>query len=223
MLAYFQPVEISYTDINQNKETYNRLLDCALFGRAVNRGAELSYDNPTMGDFTKNIFMWLDGTDFYTAPASTQFHDSFEGGLVYHSLNVYNQVLDLIKLPKFQSVDISSAVFVALIHDWCKINIYETYTKNVKDDSGNWVKELAYRTRKNFISAGHGPQSLIDAMLFCTTKYSALSNDEMMAIRWHMYTYDVKSYDLRPLNNCCEVIPLVHLIQFADQLAITKY
>ena len=29
-------------------------------------------------------------TDFYTAPASTQFHLSCEGGLLQHSLNVYD-------------------------------------------------------------------------------------------------------------------------------------
>ena len=28
-------------------------------------------------------------TDFYTAPASTRFHGDYEGGLVEHSLKVY--------------------------------------------------------------------------------------------------------------------------------------
>lgn len=223
MLSYFQPVEVSQTDIASNRVTYNQLLDYALYGRAKARNTALTSDTPTLGEFTKHIIKWLDSTDFYTAPASTQYHESFEGGLVYHSLQVYNQVLDLIKLPKFQSVDISSAVFVALIHDWCKINIYESYLKNVKDESGNWIKETAYRQRKRVLSAGHGAQSVIDAILLCNTPYSSLTEDEIMAIRWHMYTYDVTSYDLRPLNDCGSAIPLVHLIQFADQLAIVDY
>lgn len=199
---------------------YNELLTQSLISRACDRGGT----EAQAISLSEKIVNWLQTkTDFYVAPASTQFHNSFEGGLVYHSLQVYNQVLDLIAIPKFQTVNIASAVFVALTHDWCKINIYEPYYKNVKDNNGNWVQEKTYRTVKNVISAGHGPQSLIDVMLFCNTPYSALSEDEMMAIRWHMYTYDVTSYDLRPLNNCCEAIPLVHLIQFADQLAITSY
>lgn len=29
-------------------------------------------------------------TDFYRAPASTQYHMAYEGGLLQHSLNVYD-------------------------------------------------------------------------------------------------------------------------------------
>ena len=32
--------------------------------------------------------------DFFTAPASTRFHGAYEGGLVEHSLNVYDCLLD---------------------------------------------------------------------------------------------------------------------------------
>ena len=39
---------------------------------------------------------YLDKTDLKTAPASTKYHDSFEGGLVYHSLTVYNNFISLI-------------------------------------------------------------------------------------------------------------------------------
>lgn len=215
--------KVDFTEIDtisSRTSEYNELLTQSLIFRAQDRNG--TKEQAT--NLANRMIEWLrTKTDFYTAPASTQYHDSFDGGLVYHSLQVYNQILDLITIPKFQTVDIASAVFVALTHDWCKVNSYETYYKNVKDDNGNWVQEKAYRTIKNTISAGHGPQSLIDVMLFCNTSYSALSEDEMMAIRWHMYTYDVTAYDLRPLNNCNEAIPLVHLLQFADQLAITNY
>ena len=32
---------------------------------------------------------WLEHSDFFTAPASTRFHGNHEGGLLEHSLNVY--------------------------------------------------------------------------------------------------------------------------------------
>ena len=54
---------------------------------------------------------------------------------------------------------------------------------------------------------------------FCTTKSTNLTFDEMAAIRWHMYTYDVTSYDVDDLNKCNNKIPLVLITQFADQMA----
>ena len=38
-----------------------------------------------MEDFIK----FLESTDFFTAPASTRFHGDYEGGLVEHSMKVY--------------------------------------------------------------------------------------------------------------------------------------
>ena len=39
----------------------------------------------------ENLIDFLDRTDFYTAPSSTRFHGSYEGGLLEHSLNVYKE------------------------------------------------------------------------------------------------------------------------------------
>ena len=37
------------------------------------------------------VLNWLEhATDFFTAPASTRFHGSYEGGLLEHSINTYN-------------------------------------------------------------------------------------------------------------------------------------
>ena len=41
----------------------------------------------------EDLISFLEKTDFFTAPASTRFHGSFEGGLVEHSLKVY-EILD---------------------------------------------------------------------------------------------------------------------------------
>lgn len=214
--------EVSISDIESNKQTYNDLLTKCIEERADNRGMRGS---PEIARVCEHIFNWLNraDNDFYIAPASTQYHESFEGGLLIHTLKVYNQIIDLHNLKKFSTVPIESAVFVALTHDWCKINNYETYFKNVKDDNGNWVKQQAYRRIKSSIGLGHGPQSLVMVMQLLNTSAVNLSMDEMAAIRWHMYTYDVSSYDIGDLNICNNTIPLVHMIQFADQLAITEY
>lgn len=41
---------------------------------------------------TERLIEWLETTDFFTAPASTKYHGSYEGGLVEHSLNVLTEL-----------------------------------------------------------------------------------------------------------------------------------
>lgn len=40
----------------------------------------------------EELMGWLERSDFYTAPASTRFHGSYKGGLLEHSLNVYDKL-----------------------------------------------------------------------------------------------------------------------------------
>ena len=79
----------------------------------------------------KPLIEWLRVSDFYTAPASTKYHDAYTGGLLVHTLNVYNNIMTLSQLPQFKSSmkdeDIFSAALIALVHDWCKIGLYESY------------------------------------------------------------------------------------------------
>ena len=70
-------------------------------------------------------------TDFFTAPASTRFHGAYEGGLLEHSLNVYECLCDFAKRPRFRekygfTFSEESLAIVALLHDLCKTNFYKT-------------------------------------------------------------------------------------------------
>jgi hypothetical protein len=212
---------ISENDPIGNKRIYNALLVQSLVNRAIAR--EMPTGDNTIDNLSLHITDWLSKTDFYISPASLKYHDAFEGGLMYHSLCVYNKMLELIKIPSFQHVDIASATLVALTHDWCKIGKYDTYFKNVKDDAGNWQQQLAYKYSEDHMGLGHCTQSLVMLMQFCNTKYTSLTFDEMAAIQWHMYTWDMSDYDKEDMNKCNNNIPLVKLIQFADQLACTQF
>ena len=77
----------------------------------------------------ENLIDFLEKTDFFTAPASTKFHNSFEGGLLAHSLNVYEALESLVK-GKWPEDTIR---IVALLHDICKINLYKVDYRNKKD------------------------------------------------------------------------------------------
>lgn len=41
----------------------------------------------------EKLLAWMETTDFFTAPASTRFHAAYEGGLLDHSMNVYNVLI----------------------------------------------------------------------------------------------------------------------------------
>ena len=65
-----------------------------------------------------------EGTDFFTAPASTKFHGAHEVGLLLHSLTV----LDIMVVLD-DSLDLNlskeSLAICGLLHDVCKANFYQ--------------------------------------------------------------------------------------------------
>ena len=122
-------------------------------------------------------------TDFFTAPASTQFHGAIAGGLLAHSLSVYKLLLNFSKnipnLPK------ESLILSALLHDICKTNFYVTRVRNVKvPGEKRWEEEETYSIEDS-LPLGHGEKSLYLAM-----RYISLDENEAAAIRWHMGGYD---------------------------------
>ena len=44
-----------------------------------------------------DLIDFIGKTDFYFAPASTRFHGNFEGGLLEHSLKVYEILVEKVK------------------------------------------------------------------------------------------------------------------------------
>lgn len=203
-----KPVEIAGKNMGELLDTYEELLVGAV-----------SLEGDRTGQRYAAAIEWLRTTDFYTCPASTQYHEAFPSGLLVHTLTVYNRIAELLKLSAFKSVEPSAATLVALTHDWCKIASYETYQKNVKDEkTGKWVKETAYRKNQKGVPLGHGTSSM-----FLASRFFHLSVDEALAIRWHMGAWYVTDSEVNELQKANETCPLVHLIQFADQLAITDY
>ena len=159
---------------------------------------------------------YLKSTDFFTAPASTKYHEAEPAGLLKHTVLVAKTVNDLSRLPQFQSVNLADAILVALVHDWCKIDFYEEYYKNVKDENtGSWYQQKAYRCKGAAIPLGHGVTSL-----FMAQKFFRINIEQALAIRWHMGDYcvcETEKYDLMEANKH----PMVQMIQIADKMAAT--
>lgn len=218
-----------YSEIYQNfqnglstrakRESYNLLLKWVVYCRACPEGTVPLNMQSKLNHQINQLTSWLDASGFYDSPASTQYHEAYPGGLCDHTLKVALNVIELQDLEMFRNVDLASAVLVALVHDWCKIGFYIPYEKNVKDASGNWVKETAFKySNEPTISLGHGVSSM-----FLAGKWFTLSDEEALAIRWHMGAWRIVNSECNELQYANENYPLVHLLQFADQLAIVKY
>ena len=162
---------------------------------------------------------WLRKSDFYCAPASTQYHESYPGGLCIHTLRVVTQVLDLVKLNKFATVNPMMAIRAAIVHDWCKIGRYEQFMRNVKDEAtGKWNQVPSYRVKENNVPFGHGAASM-----FMAQHFFKLGIEEALAIRWHQGRWNVCQPEQNEFNQANRTHPMCYLIQFADSLACTEY
>lgn len=149
-------------------------------------------------------------TDFFTAPASTKYHGAYEGGLLQHSMNVY-EVLRYDPDVNFSFSD--SIIIVSLLHDICKANCYHTEKRNVKEN-GVWVEKQFY-VFEDELPLGHGEKSL-----YLASKFIELSDEESAAIRWHMGAFDnaFRGGD-RGLNAAYEKYPLAVMLHLADMRA----
>lgn len=108
-----------------------------------------------------NIINWLGTTDFKTAPASTKYHNAFRGGLLNHSLNVYNHMYDLNNLLEFFELPEDTVIITSLLHDVCKVDFYEESTRNVKNDQGQWI-QVPFYTVNEQRAWGHAQKSVIE-------------------------------------------------------------
>ena len=70
----------------------------------------------TNRDGIENLLAFLEKSDFYTAPASTRFHGNFEGGLLEHSMKVYEIFKEKIKQSGLNTPE-DTIKIAALLHD----------------------------------------------------------------------------------------------------------
>ena len=168
-------------------------------------------------DGMNNLINFIEKTDFYTAPASTRFHGSYDGGLLEHSMKVYeilkhkveHSIMD-IEVPE------DKLKIVALLHDICKVNYYKVDYRNAKNEAGIWEK-VPYYTVDDTIPYGHGEKSVM--ML---TEYIKLTSEEKYCIRWHMgFTEPKEQYTT--IGIAFKKYPLALLLHEADLEATYFY
>ena len=155
-------------------------------------------------EFVENETEWL------TAPASTRFHLCKEHGLLEHSVNVAETLIQL-KNTLYPVIEDESCAIVALLHDLGKVGMpgQPLYLKN--------------KPTENQRRAGYGPSypysynngltylSVPLRSLYLALPYIGLSEEETQAIAYHdgQYVDDNRS---AAKNEC----PLTLLLQYAD-------
>lgn len=161
---------------------------------------------------------------FFEAPASTVFHLSQPGGLLQHSLNVYDEAVRIAAQqiefrPEYaDKLRPDSIAIVALLHDVCKAEIYKEAQKWRKDTEGRWETYNTYEVDYSSLPLGHGEKSVIRLLQWGLE----MSDEEMVAIRWHMGAFDLafqSSEAKSNMNAAKNKTPLCAVLGAADGLA----
>lgn len=155
-------------------------------------------------------------SDFFTAPCSTRFHGSYVGGLVQHSINVYNCLKDYLSRQRTKDVygmnyTDESIALVSLLHDVCKMNFYSVDYRNAKNEQGVWEK-VPYYTINDQLPYGHGEKSV-----YIVSGFMRLTREEAFAIRYHMGFSGIE--DRNSIGKAFEMFPLAFALSVADMEA----
>lgn len=170
----------------------------------------------------ESLIEFLRRSDFYTAPASTRFHSCHEGGLLEHTLNVYDRLKAKFNGDLWKEMNVTEAniIISALLHDVCKSYYYVTEYKNKKvysehgaksDTNGrfDWVSVPGY-TVDDKIPYGHGEKSVM-----MIEEFIKLESAERYAIRWHMGFTEPKE-NWNTLSAAIRKYPLILALHTSD-------
>lgn len=156
-----------------------------------------------------DLRLYLQKSDFYTAPCSTRYHLCEPGGLAQHSINVYLALTALRKTFNV-AIPLESVAIVSLLHDVCKINSYKPTNKWRKNSDGAWEQYVGYEFFED-LPYGHGEKSV-----YILSQYITLTEHEATAIRAHMGGWDK---DPQTCSNIMGRNQLAVLLHCADLIA----
>lgn len=171
----------------------------------------------------------LESSDFFTAPASTKYHNAYKGGLAEHSLNVYYNLKSLVELKGLKEIITDDNIIICgLLHDISKINFYEISYMNKKvyneygskfDELGrfDWQSVPSFKVKpvtERFVFGNHEENSE-----FMIRTFIPLELSESVAILNH---HGGMGYDSIPINTISDKynrFPLASLLHMADFMA----
>ena len=121
-----------------------------------------------------NVIRYLDDNGFFVVPSSIYRHHNWRGGLAQHSLGVYQRAIHTA-----ENITKDNVIIAALMHDICKA------AKLYYDENWNIHRHHTH-------IHGHGFRS-VKILELCGME---LTEDERMAIRWHMGGHHARQEEL---------------------------
>lgn len=177
-----------------NKELYDRYMNLK----------NMLLENTDRKESIDKYFKVLeDNTDWLSSPASTKYHNSFEGGLLDHTCNVAETALRIRKIL-CPEVSVESTLLCALVHDHGKIGQYVVKEPTEKQKKYGYPGSIAWNTEITQFP-DHAMRSLYMAMSMGVT----FTEEEAQAILYHNQPYDGNSLAWKDVK-------LTWLIQVSD-------
>lgn len=159
------------------------------------------------------LVKYLEEIKYFDAPASTQYFRVYPGGLCQYALDVYYELAQLCNAyfpGKYTEEDI---IKVALFKDLYRAEMYESFTKNIKDETtGIWVSTPAYRVKEDRPAFGE----LGFSSYMIAKRFISFSDEQIEAI---VHTKGTDLYT-KDIHNVLREYPLVTLTKMADLAAI---
>jgi hypothetical protein len=149
-----------------------------------------------------DLVEYLDNTGYFLSPASTKYHNNFQGGLCLHSLNVTKLFIPRI-LKVETSLNRESAILCGLLHDLCKVGYYI-------EKNGEWKSNKEHEA-----NSSHGVLSVQ-----IIEKFIKLTPEEEAVIKYHMGLFSilgyVKEYTIEDLYEAISQWPSVQIFASCD-------
>jgi len=166
----------------------------------------------------ENLIEFLANSSFYEDPASAKYHSAFDGGLVSHSLKVYNVFIGVLNMFNYMGLPekskIELPIIVSLLHDLCKTGRYNVRLSWRKDAKDKWESYPSYEHVNDPMPMGHATKSI------CMIKdFIVLTPEEEMCIYWHMGPSTTAN--INDFYSAAIACPLVSMFHSADVIAST--
>lgn len=188
----------------------------------------MGFDAKFVADLVNNInsdncnklygFLASPDSDFFTAPGSTRFHHSYEGGLLVHCCQIFEYLLKykLAQMFRLDTIEFNQedAFLLSFGHDLSKINKYQEEEGWTKVD-GKWKSFLKYGYNKDVIIPHELGSVYMLVKLLPDVKF-----DIVQAIAYHHGSFNQSTqYEY---SDACRTNPLVLALHTADMESSIK-
>lgn len=161
-------------------------------------------------DLTK-ITVYLDKVKYFEKPATTQYAYAYAGGLCEQALKLSHELGILCEAyypGRYTEEDILN---VALFKELYRAEMYELYSKNVKNEvTGQWETILAYRTAEQ--RSVYGDLGFSSYMI--AKEYTSFTTEQIEAI---VHSTGLNNYSV-DIHQVLKTYPLVILTRMADMI-----